>query len=147
MGEAIEERMMAEWAARLEPGTWKTHVRVGRVPATSTRRELTVQEEALLRITLPEVDLVHRLPGGGYELVEFIVWRPHETLGQLLYYVPRLLETPGYEDATPANLKLRIVTGLEDPSFRAFAEALGITFEVFLPPWLEAALAARRGAR
>jgi hypothetical protein len=136
---------MAEWAQRLEPGTWRTHVRIGKVVVPQLAGVLTAQQRALLAITLPEVDLVRTLPGGGVELVEFIIWRPHETLGQLLYYGARIQEEPPYSALRPDQLHLRIVTGLEDPQFRKFAEALGIAFEVFRPAWLEEALAARRG--
>ena len=146
MGEPIEERMMAEWAARLEPGTYVTHLRLGRVMTPRLGRELTPQEAALLRITLPEADLVRRLPDGGVELVEFIVWRPQETLGQLLYYGGLIRSTPGYETVDPSRIRLRIVTGLQDPRFQEFVEAMGIIYEVFMPAWLEQALAARRGA-
>ena len=147
MGEEIEERMLAEWAAQLVPGTWATHVRLGRVRAPHLGRELTAQELALLRITLPEADLVARLEDRGVEIVEFIVWRPQETLGQLLYYGGLIPSTPGYEDVLPDRIRLRIVTGLEDATFRGFAEAMGITFEVYRPAWLEEALARRRGGR
>ncbi len=147
MGEPIEERMMAEWAARLPAGTWATHVRLGRIAASVSELVQTAQELALFRITLPEADLVRRLPEGGVELVEFVVWRPQETLGQLLYYGGLIRDTPGYEDVVPGHVVLRIVTGLEDARFREFTEALGVTFEVFRPPWLEEALARRRGGR
>jgi hypothetical protein len=147
MGEQVEERMMAEWAARLAPGSWRTHVRVGRPRAPPIGRILTKQEEALLRITLPEVDLVRTLPGGGVELVEFIIWRPHETIGQLLYYAGLIPSTPGLEDLPADKISLRIVTGLEDPAFKAWVESLGIAFEVYRPGWLEEALASRRGGK
>jgi len=147
VGEPIEERMMAEWASRLKPGTWAVHVRLGRVQAGGLDRELTAQELALLRITLPEADLVRRLDDGTVEIVEFIVWRPQETLGQLLYYGGLLPGTPGYEDVRPEDVRLRIVTGLEDATFRAFAESMEIPFEIYRPAWLEEALARRRGGR
>ncbi len=147
MGEPIEERMMAEWAARLPAGTWATHVRLGRVSTSAFERELTAQELALLRITLPEADLVRRLPEGGVELVEFVVWRPQETLGQLLYYGGLIRDTPGYEDVAADGIRLRIVTGLRDAMFRAFAESMGVAFETYAPAWLEEALARRRGGR
>ncbi len=147
MGEPIEERMMAEWAARLPAGTWATHVRLGRVAASAFERDLTAQELALLRITLPEADLVRRLPDGNAEIVEFVVWRPQETIGQLLYYGGLLRETPGYEDVPLDGIRLRIVTGLRDAMFRVFAESMGVAFEIYTPAWLEEALAARRGGR
>ncbi len=147
MGEPIEERMMAEWAAaNLAPGTYSTHVRLGQPRGTPPGTFATAEERALKLLTLPEADLVVRTATGA-EIVEFVVWRPQETVGQLLYYLTQLSTTPGWEDVGPAEIELKIVTGLEDSAFRGLAEALDIELEVFRPAWLEKALADRRGRR
>lgn len=145
MGEPIEERMMAEWASsRLAPGTYAFHVRLGQARGPPPSGIGPAEWRAYMSTTLPEADLVIRHPT-SVEIVEFIVWRPQETLGQLLYYGHELLDTPGFEDLDPRMVRLRIVTGLEDSRFEEFARALGVAYEVFRPAWLLEALAARRG--
>ena len=136
---------MAEWAAaKLTPGTYSFHVRLGQPRGTPPGTFASAEERALLISTLPEADLVRRVDGGA-EIVEFIVWRPQETIGQILYYRPLLPLTPGYEDLIVEQVALRIVTGLGDPRVADFARGLGMAVEVFRPAWLEQALARRRG--
>ena len=145
MAEAVEERMMAEYAAeRLTPGTWRTHVRLGAVPTSIAGRELTELERGALRVTHPEADLVQRGPDPGVAtIVEFTVWNPVAKVGQLLFYGHQLPLTPGYEDVTEVHL--RIVTGLGEPRLRELAAAMGIDVETFQPAWLLQKLASRRG--
>ena len=143
MGEPIEERMMAEWAAaNLTPGTWTSHVDVGRPRELPASALSEAQRSRLAKLLLPQADLVVRTPGSTEAtIIEFVVWRPTETLGQLLFYGSRLPLTPGYEDLTAVHL--RIVSGVEQAEFREMAEALGIGLEVYRPAWLLEALAAR----
>lgn len=145
MGEPIEERMMAEWAAsRLVPGTYAFHVRLGR-PRPPPGSSLSPADAArFLRFTLPEADLVVRAPGSAIaEIVEFVVWRPQETLGQLMFYMTQLRDTHGYDDVL--EVRGRIVTGVDEPRFREMVGLVELAYEVYRPPWLEEALAARRG--
>ena len=147
MGEPTEERMMAEWAAsRLPPGAYRFHVRLGLVRGESPGILMPAEERAFRLITLPEADLVVRAPGTTTALVvEFVVWRPQETLGQLLFYLELLPTTPGYEDVT--DVRGRIVTGVDEPRFREVVLRYGLEYEVFRPAWLDRALAQRRGTR
>ena len=147
MGEPTEERMMAEWARdRLEPGTYRFHVRLGLLAGESPGHLLPAEERAFHLVTLPEADLVIRAPGSTTALVvEFVVWRPQETWGQLLFYLGILTTTPGYEDVT--HVQGRIVTGVDELRFRRLVLGSGLEYEVFRPAWLERALAQRRGGR
>ena len=136
---------MSEWAmANLAPGTYRTHVRLGQARGSPRPGQTPAEHRALMLMTLPEADLV-ALNGKVATIVEFIVWRPHEAIGQILFYRSLLPATPGYEDVLPENVTLKIVSGLEDLTFRTFANSLGISFEVYRPEWLSSALAARRG--
>ena len=145
MGEPIEERMMAEWAFKnVPPGTGVTHVRLGQPRGTPPGELVSAEERALKLMTLPEADLVVRDRGDVW-VIEFIVWRPQETIGQLLYYLTLVHSTPGYEDVDADRIHGMVVSGLEDDRVSRLATSLGIGFEVYRPPWLEEALAARRG--
>ena len=145
MGEPIEERMMAEYlAATYAPGTYVAHVRLGQPRGTPPGTTASAEERALKLMTLPEADAIVRFPD-HVEVLEFIVWRPQETIGQLLYYLGLVPSTPGYADVTPDRVRGMIVSGLEDQRVSDLAARLGLGFEVYRPPWLLEALAARRG--
>lgn len=145
MGEPIEERMLAEWvAANLEPGTYAIHLRLGQPATVPPGETASAEERALHLVSLPTADVVG-LEGGDVVVTEFIIWRPQETVGQLLYYASLIPTTPGYAGVAPERIRKRIVTGLTDPRFLAWARSLGIEVVEYRPAWLEKALARRRG--
>jgi hypothetical protein len=137
--------MMAEYLyENYPPGAYSTHVRLGQPRSTPPGELATAEERAVKLMTLPEADAVVRV-GDVVTVIEFIIWRPQETIGQLVYYMMQLTSTPGYLDVKPENVHGKVVTGLEDQRVREFALALGLEFEVYRPAWLVAALSARRG--
>ena len=143
--EQIEERMMAEWL-RLHPEDppWNTsrHVRLSGPLLPGDRTDPFLRA---FSSTWPEADMVRIHPGEFVEVVEFIVHRPQETVGQLLYYMWMLPGSVGYEKVKPSAVRGRIVSGLGSPRFREFVEFLGLEYEEYQPPWLLAAIAKRRG--
>jgi len=145
MGKPLEERLMSEYIDdHLRAARAETHVRLGWPKTIVARDAAAVKARSYLVAALLEADLVVRV-GARVRIYEFTVWRPTAKVAQLLRYRLELPGTPGYEDVTPADVDLVLVTGLDDPGIRTFAESFGIRVEVYTPAWLERELAKRRG--
>ena len=122
-----------------------THVRLGWPPNVKGRDAAAVRERSFLVAVLLEADAIVRV-GDRVRILEFTVWRPTAKVAQLLRYKMELPGTPGYEDVDVDHVDLVLITGLEDPGVRTFAEPYGIQVDVFSPRWLMEALAKRRGS-
>src|SRR5437879_808695 len=137
--------MLAEWVRlNLTTADYRVHPRISGPNWIRDYGALDNPGARALVSTWPEADLIVRWPG-RVEVVEFIVHRPQETVGQMLYYLFLLPGSVGYEDVLPDEVSGRIVSGLEAPHFREFVAFLGLAFELYQPPWLLEAIAKRRG--
>lgn len=136
---------MAEWASlHLAGRPYRMHVRLSGPGGGA----LGDRKDSFLRAftsTWPEADLAFSPGPGAWEIVEFVVHRPQETVGQLLYYLWMLPGSVGFEGVGPDRVRGRIVSGLGSPRFREFVEYLGLAYEEYHPAWLLEAIAKRRG--
>ncbi len=145
MGEQIEERMRAEYLATFHPrDPYETNVHLGWPPEVDRNAPDALKKRAEYMVALLKADAVVRIPGGAI-VYEFAVWRPQAKVGQLLVYWQLLPQTPGYEDLDYSEIHPVIVIGVDDPHARELAKRVGIEVKEYRPPWLEAALTARRG--
>lgn len=139
--------MMSDYIAEnLQGIRVDVHVRLGLPEALRSRPPGWEQMRPFYVSTLLEADLIYR-EGPDVWILEFGVWRPQMKLGQLQVYKTLLADTPGYLDTPDERIKLKIVVGRQEATFRQVAEALGVAVEVYQPDWLRQALIERMGAQ
>lgn len=143
--ELLEERLLAEYLAQFYTGRKvRTHVRISGPRGRELYARTPDPVRGLLVNGWPEADAILQLED-EYTVLEAIVHRPQETIGQLLYYMWLLPGSVGFEDVRPDQVRGYVVTGLDDPQLHAFLSFLGIGYEVYSPRWLQGKIAARRG--
>lgn len=145
--EPIEERMMSDYVAtRLAGERTVVHLRLGVPRGLDPRSTDYDRLRRLYMVTLLEADLVTRTAGAA-TIYEFSVWRPQAKLSQLAVYREELPKTPGYEDLTPAEIRLVLVVAEPSGLTAQLAARFDVQLEVYGPPWLLEKLASRRGGR
>lgn len=142
----VEERLMAHYIAargisRLDH---VTHLRVGQPRGFSRLNPAPEKERNFLLSELKEADLVVRTKTSA-TIYEFAVWHPLNKISQLEGYRLLLTETPNYMDLEPTDIRLQLVTALDDNVAGKVAIGKGIAYEVFQDPETLQKIADRRG--
>jgi len=83
------------------------------------------------------------IENGTVWIVEGKIKPSTAAVGQLKFYADQFPVTPEFYFAKDLPVKKILLTTREDPDVRTFAEKEGLTYEVYLPEWLQKILEAR----
>lgn len=98
--------------------------------------------QEIYSVTLGYPDKILLLPGEVI-IIEGKIKASTAAIGQLEFYGSQFLETPGFEVYRDFKIRLILLTAVEDPAVRSYAESKGIEYIVFKPKEVERLLAER----
>lgn len=112
------------------------HVRVGAIPFELPIDGLSEPEIRSLGVFRRWVDAVVIDPPTIRILEASVVPDPGD-LGKLLLYLRLWPNTPEYHEFSGWPVEGRLVWAVDDPPVRALARELGLSAEIFHPPWVD----------
>ena len=135
-----ESQLLSEWLALRYPGVHSLgRLRLGPTAAVVSGVDLTPAQQAMLSVLNWYADAVILAPGEQLVVEAKVAAKP-AAVGEVLFYMRLLSQTPELIGRLGVRFQPVVLFGEDDRAVGDFARSMGVRVEIHVPAWLPAYL-------